>query len=265
MLAEWSLLLPLHLRLRPTLTLDLWPATLHLMYNTILILLHRPRPQPLKPPQPPPSPSRLPTSTDADICSAAAGVLQSILESLRHRNQLSSLWVFSVTTIFTSMIQLSVEVRCANPLLALAALRRYDSMMYSLKALSRFWPNAESILHFFENNEKIQKARVHADGKLADRERSHCRPSQVEARPEEQNEVHSQDLNINTNADHTIANVIHAVGPAGASKDTAPESSGLRQLFPLAQTLEDGEIMNNAYLDHWTEMYWQEPWNLGII
>ncbi|PVH95794.1 hypothetical protein DM02DRAFT_731630 [Periconia macrospinosa] len=259
-LAAWSLLLPPHLRLRPTLTLDLWPATLHLMYNTILILLHRPRPQPL---HPPPSPSLLPTSTDADICSAAAGVVQSIFESLRDRNQLSSLWVFSVTTIFTVMIQLSVEVRCANPLLALAALRKYDSTLYSLKGLSRFWPNAESVLHFFENSEKIQKARVHVDGELADRERSRSWSSRVEAQAEERGELLSESSNRNEITGGTSAENIHHVEAVNTAIDSAPEPSGLRQLFPFTEALEDGEVMNNAYLDYWTEMYWQEPLNFG--
>lgn len=142
-LAQWTLQLPEKLRLRPTLTLDLHATILHLIYNTFLILLHRPRP---------------PTSLvqdevkreDADICSAAASHIQSLTEALRVRGEIKLLPSSSVHALFTAMIQLSVESRMANPVLATSAQRRYDSTLASLQELGKVWPDAESISYYFE-------------------------------------------------------------------------------------------------------------------
>lgn len=239
-LATWSLMLPQHLRLRPTLTLDLWPSTLHLMYNTILILLHRPRPQAANPPS---SPSGLPTSNDADICSAAAGVVQSIFESLCDRGHLSSLWIFSVTTLFTTMIQLSVEVRFANPLLALAGVRRYDSTLYSLKNLAKFWPDAESILHFFENSEKLQRQNIHVEQAIITHE-------------------HLPGYDQTTLDDSMDGAIDEEVSSTTAVPENRKQK-GWRQLFPFNNTLDIGEASDTTFLDQWTEMYWQEPFEFG--
>jgi transcriptional regulatory protein AMDR len=154
-LAQWTLSLPENLALRPTLTLDLNATMLHLLYNTALILLHRPRPTNNGDHETKPE--------DADICSAAAAHVQSLMEGLRERGMLLYLPNSSVHFCFTAMIQLSVELRLANPVLATAAQRRFDSLMTSLRGLADAWPQAEPILYFFEHISRRREA-PHAHG-----------------------------------------------------------------------------------------------------
>jgi transcriptional regulatory protein AMDR len=277
-LARWSLLLPQHLRLRPTLTLDLWPATLHLFYNTTLILLHRPRPQTA---QDPGSPTNPDNQNDAEICSAAAGVIQSIFESLCEREHLASLWTFSVTALFTAMIQLSVEVRFANPLLAIAAVRRYDSTLYSLRKLAKYWPHAESVLHFFEHSERLQRQNVHVegsgqggspDGLLASpgtsRRISDSRtaaPSPVINASASPNTIFGGPLQIpevTTPPDlreHTQSGYLDRA----TSVEETDVAKSWRQLFPFTDTFEAEGAPGAAFLEHWKEAYWQEPFDVG--
>ncbi|KAK5121607.1 hypothetical protein LTR85_004779 [Meristemomyces frigidus] len=146
-LAQWTLGLPEQLRLRPTLSLDLYASMLHLSYNTFLILLHRPRP-------PGSTVHDVMKPEDADICSAAASHVQSLADALRERDMLKYLPNSTVHVLFTAMIQLSVEVRFANPVLAIAAQRRFDSILASMRSLANVWPQADPILYYFEHLSK---------------------------------------------------------------------------------------------------------------
>ncbi|KAJ5601294.1 transcriptional regulator family: Fungal Specific TF [Penicillium lagena] len=156
-LANWSLKLPDNLRLRAS-DMDPWSAMLHLTYNNFLILLHRPHPR---------------ASAynddygphDAEICSAAAGVIASIFEELRMNDRLKYLWYTGVHTLFTAMIQVRVELRFSNPVLAINALRRFDSASYSLRELANYWVHAGTILRLFEDSKRLQD-----DLRLATRE-----------------------------------------------------------------------------------------------
>lgn len=149
-LAQWTVDLSHYLRLRPTLSLGLYASRLHLTYNTFLILLHRPRP---------------PGSTaqdamhpeDADICSAAAAHIQSLADALRERDMLKYMPNSAVHVFFTAMIQLSVEVRLANPVLATAAQRRFDSILASMDSLANVWPQANPILYYFQHYSERRK------------------------------------------------------------------------------------------------------------
>ena len=271
-LARWSLMLPQNLRLRPTLTLDLWPATLHLFYNTILILLHRPRPQM----QDPGSPSNLPNQNDAEICSAAASVIQSIFESLCEREHLSSLWTFSVTALFTAMIQLSVEVRFANPLIAVAAVRRYDSTLYSLRKLAGYWPNAEGILHFFEHSERLQRQNVHTEGQTGSPEGLLASPSSRIRTGDNTSVASPSIITASTSSNGAFGGPLH-LSMATTSRDlrqleaeattdrNEPEvARDWRQLFPFTDTFEVEGTPGAAFLENWKEAYWQEPFDLGL-
>ncbi|KAK4891592.1 hypothetical protein LTR27_009761 [Elasticomyces elasticus] len=151
-LARWSNDLPNHLRLRPTLTLDIYASLLHLHYNTILILLHRPQPR-----------TRAEqvdmTKEDGDICSAAASHVQSLLEGLRERQSLVYAPGSIVHVCFTSLIQLSVErvARMGNPLLSTAAQRRYESVLETLRQICSIWPQANPVYYYFEHKRSISK------------------------------------------------------------------------------------------------------------
>lgn len=147
-LANWSLSLPDTLRLRSS--MDPWSAMLHLTYNNFLILLHRPHPRAS-------AYSEDYGPHDAEICSAAAGVITSIFEELRLRNSIKYLWYTGVHTLFTAMIQVRVELRFSNPVLAINALRRFDSTLSSLRNLADYWYSAESILRLFQNSKKLQQ------------------------------------------------------------------------------------------------------------
>ncbi|KAK2821090.1 hypothetical protein FQN49_007723 [Arthroderma sp. PD_2] len=145
-LANWSIKLPDTVRMS-TADMDAWPALLHLTYNNFLILLHRPHPR---------ASADTYAHNDAEICSAAAGVIVSIFEELREKDRVKYLWSSSVNTLFTAMIQIRVELRFSNPVLAINALRRFDSTLVSLRSLSKYWHNAESILQLFESSKRLK-------------------------------------------------------------------------------------------------------------
>jgi len=147
-LASWSLKLPDNLRLRAS-DMDPWSAMLHLTYNNFLILLHRPHPRAS-------AYSDDYGPHDAEICSAAAGVIASIFEELRLNDRLKFLWYTGVHTLFTAMIQVRVELRFSNPVLAINALRRFDSASYSLRELAQYWVHAGTILRLFEDSKRLQ-------------------------------------------------------------------------------------------------------------
>ncbi|KAJ5586912.1 uncharacterized protein N7459_002677 [Penicillium hispanicum] len=158
-LANWSLKLPDNLRLRAS-DMDPWSAMLHLTYNNFLILLHRPHPRAS-------AYSDDYGPHDAEICSAAAGVIASIFEELRLNDRLKYLWYTGVHTLFTAMIQVRVELRFSNPVLAINALRRFDSASYSLRELAQYWVHAGTILRLFEDSKRLQE-----DLRLATSDRS---------------------------------------------------------------------------------------------
>jgi transcriptional regulatory protein AMDR len=146
-LAHWSLNLPESLQLHDVTKAGTHSAILHMHYNTALILLHRT----------PPGESLQPSDgalhhDNSGICIAAAGAIQSVFQRLCEDEELRRLWISSINCLFTALIQLSVEVRYLNPVLAVSALRRYDSAITSLKCLAEYWPNAQSILHFFASS-----------------------------------------------------------------------------------------------------------------
>ncbi|KAE8373130.1 fungal-specific transcription factor domain-containing protein [Aspergillus bertholletiae] len=148
-LANWSLKLPDSLRLRAS-DMDQWSAMLHLTYNNFLILLHRPHPRAS-------AYSDDYGPHDAEICSAAAGVIASIFEELRLNDRLKFLWYSGVHTLFTAMIQVRVELRFSNPVLAINALRRFDSASYSLRELAAYWSHANTILRLFQDSKRLQE------------------------------------------------------------------------------------------------------------
>ncbi|KAK2749226.1 hypothetical protein FQN57_006842 [Myotisia sp. PD_48] len=144
-LASWSIKLPDTARMANT-NPESWPALLHLTYNNFLILLHRPHPR-----------SDDYGPNDAEICSAAAGVIVSIFEELREKDRIQYLWASSVNALFTAMIQIRVELQFSNPVLAINALRRFDSTLSSLRSVAQYWHNAGTILRLFENSKRLQQ------------------------------------------------------------------------------------------------------------
>lgn len=147
-LANWSLMLPDSVRMSDG-DMNSWPALLHLTYNNFLILLHRPHPKAS-------AYSDDYAPNDAEICSTAAGVIVSIFEKLRDTDRIKYMWISSVNALFTAMIQIRVELRFSNPVLAMNALRRFDSTLGSLRSLAEYWLNAETILRLFESSKRLK-------------------------------------------------------------------------------------------------------------
>ncbi|EPE02145.1 acetamidase regulatory protein [Ophiostoma piceae UAMH 11346] len=153
-LAVWMARLPLYLRCKPDgKASSPWSAMLHLTYNNFLILLHRP----------PPMPTCFTNATSQEnmgICSAAAGTIVSLLEAVAARGELQFLNIFAVDALLTTLIQLSAEIRMANPILAGHAMQRFDSAMDILRRLSGIWLNAEIILRLFEDSSERTRAEL---------------------------------------------------------------------------------------------------------
>lgn len=185
-LASWALRLPQQLHLHTASGSDVWRASLHLHYNMTLILLHRAQPH-----------SRSRGSVvenrrdeNSEICVSAAGVIQSLFQNICDTNTLQCLWISTINCLFTALIQLSTEIRLPNPLLAISALRKYDSALVSLKKLAGHWPNAQSVLHFFEKSVRFNSEEL--DPSLRQTSRS-AGPSQT-CRPLMQRHVDGQRL-----------------------------------------------------------------------
>ena len=263
-LAKWSLFLPDSLRLRPTLTLDLWPALLQLNYHNILILLHRPRPQKqLRPDLGP---------TDLDICRVAAGHIQAVFEGLRGREGIQYLWVSGINPLFTAMIQLSVELRFSNPILSIETLRKFDSTLYSLRELANCWPNARGVLHFFETSERFHRNEVRRTD-TANTELFAGMETSVHVEDHDTRKNHDVQPYASTGAMPTPDNNDDAppVIPGSEHGQSAPgysnhgiseELSDWRQLFPFTGAdVNDIPHQTGTFdaSEEWQNLYWQEP------
>jgi len=280
-LANWCLSLPSNLQMRSA-DSSLWSATLHLSYNNFLVLLHRPHPKATR---------RLDYygPNDGDICSAAANTVATIFEELREKDSIKYLWISDVNALFTAMIQVSVELRFSNPVLAINALRRFDSSLNSLRKLAEYWINAESILRIFEESSQIQHVvRLGQHGKTLgkpNQSAQHQSPSRSSSRTgREATEIESA-LND--------TNKLHIVPDAGMIPNWALESrsdldvlaaaANAASSFPDFQQqqnqaqndendltrfiADESQVSNQLTIspgiiqidDEWRQIYWQEP------
>lgn len=145
-LADFITNLPEHLQLSLS-QLDTWQATLHLSYNNFLILLHRPLPWRHQ------DGPQTDTAGDLSICSDAVVAIVSIFEGLRRRDGLGHLWLPSIYTLFTAMVYITRELDSVNPVVAAKSSRMFDSLLLTLRELSRHWLYAQSLLRLFENRD----------------------------------------------------------------------------------------------------------------
>jgi transcriptional regulatory protein AMDR len=290
-LANWSIRLPDCLRLH-ALNMDPWSAMLHLSYNNFLILLHRPHPRAS-------AYSDDYGPHDAEICSAAAGVIASISEGLRQGDQLKFLWCSGVYALFTAMLQVRVELRFSNPVLAINALRRFDSTLYSLRELSHYWSSAKTILRLFEQSKRLQQdlrivnSSIHfsvdqnVDSTSTPDTDSPAftltaGPSQANKQSSHQGQTKSTPHNqtpTGTSSEMQPAETwIPGLPPAPRNElgeadhicnilpveqlDQPREYSDWRQLFAFTGTEESEPIAPEGFSemeDEWRELYWQEP------
>ncbi|CAK7229198.1 hypothetical protein SCUCBS95973_007140 [Sporothrix curviconia] len=171
-LAAWMARLPPSLRCRPdgravadtgssaSVSISPWTTMLHLTYNNLLILLHRPPPNPASADPSTSHPGHAASQENMGICSAAAGTIVSLLEAAAARDELRFLNVFAVDALLTTLIQLSAEIRMANPILAGHALQRFEAAMAILRQLAGIWLHAEIVLRLFEDRSSKVRAEM---------------------------------------------------------------------------------------------------------
>lgn len=196
-LANWSLHLPPSLQLSghsdplpssslsssssSSTSINVWTASLHLTYNTALLLLHRQAPSPHSSSSSSSSHvTGTPSADDVEICTNAAVAIQQIFHAVCASGQAVYLWSSAINGLFTALIQLSGDVQRStaatttrstrgtsgrgNPLLAVAALRRYDAALASLRQLAAYWPNAQAVVQFFEQSVRTGAAAATTTG-----------------------------------------------------------------------------------------------------
>lgn len=269
-LANWCFLLPPSLHLRSSGT-SFWASVLHLTYSNFLILLHRPNPR---------ASQRLDESgpNDADICIAAANAITSIFEDLRKKDQIRYIWLAGVNALFTGMIQISVELRFSNPVLAIHARRRFESTLGSLQELAEYWVVAESILRLFEDSSKLQiGVGLGRDSQIESQSRSATDHHGLQetsggtrnALPRYQAESNLRprarsDLDVLAAAANAAVESINA----GLIEQEQEEVSDWRQLFPFTDSNQEGAMLTEDITlmeNEWRDIYWQEPNILGTF
>jgi hypothetical protein len=110
------------------------------------------------------------------ICSSAVSTLIGIFGTLLRRGELGFTHVFMVNALFTTLIQLSAEMRVKSPLLSANATCKFDTGLEVLEALSEFWLNAKLIRRLFEDSSEILQEEL-CIGKSI----THLRPSENSA------------------------------------------------------------------------------------
>jgi transcriptional regulatory protein AMDR len=263
-LANWCLLLPPSLHLRSSGT-SLWTSNLHLAYSNFLILLHRPNPRVSR---------RFDDSgpNDADICIAAANAITTIFEDMRKKDQIRYVGLAGVNALFTGMIQVSVELRFSNPVLAIHARRRFDSTLYSLRELAEYWVVGESILRLFEGNPTLKHgAGLDRDSRDEGRSQSAASNLRLQNGPmtcrkafpshDAGNKLRPRtrsDLDVLAAAANAAVQSINA----GLIEQEQEEVCDWRQLFPFTTSNQEGFMSTEDITlmeDEWREIYWQEP------
>jgi transcriptional regulatory protein AMDR len=241
--------------------MDSWPALLHLTYNNFLILLHRPNPKAS-------AYSEDYGPHDAEICSAAAAVIVSIFEDLREKDRIKCLWLSSVNALFTAMIQIRVELRFSNPVLAMNALRRFDSTMASLRSLAEYWLNAETILRVFESSKRLQQDLETVKTKQnTERTTENLSKEQMPPAPPPQIETAGQNWWPRSDAEErTIPQLPKPTqAPTPVSNDQTakgPDQSDWRQLFSFGDSDPCGAFVPDNLTDmedEWRQIYLHEP------
>lgn len=263
-LANWSLKLPENVRMS-TNDVDSWPALLHLTYNNFLILLHRPHPRAS-------AYSDDYGPNDAEICSAAASVIVSIFEELREKDRIKYLWVSAVNSLFTAMVQIRVELRFSNPVLAINALRRFDSTLISLRTLSDYWLGAESILQLFESSKRLkhdmemvkmkQPNSLPKDGDLVLKGSSHTTPQMDVPTPQGQLQTWYSKTQLNERLNYFAKQPLEAPIEGPAPAEPLGEHGDWRQLFSIVDSEPCGPFIPGNLTDmedEWRELYLHEP------
>ncbi|KAI9654178.1 MAG: Transcriptional activator of fatty acid utilization [Trizodia sp. TS-e1964] len=144
-----------------------WSALLHANYYTTLCLLHRAHMPPAIVPR---SGVRNSAADDTaypsrNIAFQAAGMITSIVESLRATNELRFCPAFIVYSLFSALIMHIYQMRSSDPSIVAATQERLQVCMDALKEVSKVWLVAKMVHALFESilgnkgmEERLQKA-----------------------------------------------------------------------------------------------------------
>jgi transcriptional regulatory protein AMDR len=77
---------------------------------------------------------------------------------LLQHDQLKYLWMSVIYTLFTTVLQISVELRFSNPVLAVNAHHRFDIFLSSIRKMAEYWDEAQLLLQMLESSPHIQHA-----------------------------------------------------------------------------------------------------------
>ena len=246
-LADWCLNLPNPLQMRST-EMSIWISSLHLAYSNFLILLHRPHPRASRG-------SEDYGSADSDICGTAANTITSIFESLRSRDLIKYLWISDINALLTAMVQVSVELRFSNPVLAINALRRFDSGLVSFRRLAEYWTNAEAYLRIFEESSHLQHGFRHEQDFSHELKSTSSDSYSSGSQAIRGIETEDSGLNDPNAAAHA------ATESNSALENNVRDASNWRNLFPPRDALSEDFILPTdvPMESEWREIYWQEP------
>lgn len=129
-----------------------WHATLHLTYNTIILLLHRPPPHSTGD-----SPGSGQPAGEAALCAEASLTISSLLERLQTKNLLQSLNFFGVHVIWTVMVHLKSELHSTNVLVVARSSRTLKALLAILLELSYSWNFARGLAMVFGDIEDRER------------------------------------------------------------------------------------------------------------
>jgi transcriptional regulatory protein AMDR len=168
------------------------------------------------------------------------------------------------------MVQVSVEMRFSNPVLAINSLRRFDSALISLRKLAEVWLNAESILHIFEESPHFQHdirpgkslpdgIQSSAAGNTSDNNTTNT--LNLNTPPEDCMESVDERTDLEIPVDAAYAKYGDRAQINETSLDQADALNDLHQLPRL--TAGDDLCMdldvNLMAESEWREIYWQDP------
>ena len=258
-LADWCMNLPDSLQMQ-TSEMNVWSSSLHLTYSNFLILLHRPHPRAVKG-------SDDYGPNDSDICGTAANTITSIFETLRSRDMIKYLWISDINALFTAMMQVSVELRFSNPVLAINALRRFDSSLLSLRRLADYWINAELILRIFEESSHLQHG-IRLGEKIQEQSPPDNSQSTWGANDASALEKVQQGGIERSGLEVLTGTALTAIDSTSALNNDVRDTDSWRDLFPPTNdsTPENLLLPDDLPMDsEWREIYWQEPGMTEVV
>lgn len=172
------------------------------------------------------------------------------------------LWVSDINSLFTTMVQISVELRFSNPILAINALRRFDSTLLSLRCLIEYWLNSEWILRVFEESSHVQHGIRMGKGTIGgERSENSTTKEDIPKTKEARGGSHVPASVTEHRQDHVVSDPSlladhNLQAMENGWEETVPQTDLASQdIFMSPDDMENMISLDNE----WREIYWQEP------